>query len=417
MVAKWEIVPETTTDVTRPYKVIDCDTHLNEARDLWTSRAPAKYKDRVPHVKRVVSDKDGFGDPLPDGPRVSDMWFIEGDKEFGGLGGVTVGPQGEKLYGKVSYDNSDQMSPAAWDVKERVAFMDKTGIAGQITYPQVAGFSAIKMIQSVEDKELRTAITTIFNDAIAEFQHDSGNRIFPQALLPCWEDQETMMKEARRCIEDLKLTGFVMGDRPEMIGVPGYLNDYWQPFFEMCNAKRVPLNFHLSGSNALDAKLIPWQDFGPQRKLAILSIGFFIANAGFMMNFIYSGLFDKYPNLKVVSVESGMGWIPFVLEAMEYQLDETVPTEVKLSRRPMEMFRDHVYATFWFEKVGLQRLTDYVPVENILFETDFPHPTCLYPYNREHASKALEGLNEYAQRRILQDNAIELYHLPIKVEA
>ena len=64
------------------------------------------------------------------------------------------------------------------------------------------------------------------------------------------------------------------------------------------------------------------------------------------------------------------------------------------------MFKDHIYATFWFEKLAVQRMTDVVPVENIMFETDFPHPTCLYPQNREHASAALAGLSEYARQRV-----------------
>jgi predicted TIM-barrel fold metal-dependent hydrolase len=411
MTSTWSQQFEDVRDLTAGYRVVDCDTHLTEAPDFWTSRAPAKYKDRVPHLKRVISDTDQFGNPLP-APLVMDKWFIEGDQEFGSFGACVVGADGEKLFGKVSHDNMDQMHSAAWDVEERVRFMDRCGIAAQITYPQAAGFSSIKMIRSIEDKGLRTAVATTFNDAIADFQRASGNRVFPQALLPSWEDQDTMLHEARRCIEDLKLTGFVMGDRPELIDMPDYLSDYWQPFFEYCNDRRIPLNFHLGNSSAINANLVPWSSFGKQRSLAVLTITNFIANAAFVMNFIYSGLFDTYRNLKLVSVESGMGWIPFVLEAMEYQLDETIPSEVTLSRRPTEMFRDHIFGTFWFEKIGLERLTDIVPVENILFETDFPHPTCLYPKNREHVSAALAKLDEYSRRRILQDNAIELYHLP-----
>src|SRR5207244_7120746 len=165
----------------------------------------------------------------------------------------TVGAAGEKLYGRISYDNQDEMHPGAWDVKSRLQIMDQCGITGQITYPQVGGFSAMKLIRDVKDKELRSFVFTAFNDAIAEFQHDSGNRIFPQAMVPIWEDRDTMMKEVRRASEDLKLTGFVMGDRPEMLGVPGYLDPFWEPFFEYCNDRRIPLNFHLGGMSAVGA--------------------------------------------------------------------------------------------------------------------------------------------------------------------
>lgn len=234
-------------------------------------------------------------------------------------------------------------------------------------------------------------------------------------MLPIWEDQDTMMREARRCIEDLKLTGFVMGDRPELIGVPDYLADFWTPLFQYCNDKRIPLNFHLNGSSGFNAKPA-WQSFGRQRTLAVSAISLFVGNVFFILNFTYSGLLDKYRDLKLVSVESGIGWLPFIMEALEFHLDESIPDEVKLERRPSEIVRDHMVAMFWFEK-NVEPVTDVFPVESILFETDFPHPTCLYPKNREHVSAALRNMDEYSRRRILQDNAIELYHLPINVDA
>src|SRR3546814_3415018 len=74
-----------------------------------------------------------------------------------------------------------------------------------------------------------------------------------------------------------------------------------------------------------------------------------VCSSDLMGNFIVSGLFDKYPRMKMVSVESGIGWIPFMLEALEYQVDEMMPDK-KLARRPTEYFRDQMYASFWFEK-------------------------------------------------------------------
>lgn len=150
MAIAWEKQLEGVTDITRGYKVIDADTHLNEAVDLWTSRAPAKYKDRVPYVKRIVSTTDGFGDPLPE-PKTMDKWFIDGDKEFGGMSTV-IDRQGNKIPGRAgatTFSTIDEMHPAAWDVNERLKFMDKQGIYAQITYPQIAGFSALKMIQQI----------------------------------------------------------------------------------------------------------------------------------------------------------------------------------------------------------------------------------------------------------------------------
>ena len=101
-----------------------------------------------------------------------------------------------------------------------------------------------------------------------------------------------------------------------------------------------------------------------------------------MTNLILSGMFDRHPDLKMVSVESGVGWIPFILEALDYEMAENAPQELaQLKKPPSEYFRSNLYATFWFEnnRNKLPDLIEAVGEDNILFETDFPHPTCLYP--------------------------------------
>ena len=124
--------------------------------------------------------------------------------------------------------------------------------------------------------------------------------------------------------------------------------------------------------------------------------------------------FDKYPNLKVVSTESGVGWIPYMLEAMEYQFDEMMPNEAKsLEKRPSEYFRDNMYACFWFESKSLAHALELLGDRNTLFETDFPHPTCYYPNSRERVAEALANVPDESRRRILQDNAAELYKVAV----
>ena len=117
-------------------------------------------------------------------------------------------------------------------------------------------------------------------------------------------------------------------------------------------------------------------------KLAIGGTLLFIGNARVVTNLILSGMFDRHPDLKMVSVESGVGWIPFILEALDYEMAENAPDELaELKKMPSEYFRSNMYATFWFEnnRNKLPELIEAVGEDNILFETDFPHPTCLYP--------------------------------------
>ena len=119
MAVAWADQLEGIADITKGYKVVDCDTHLSEAPDLWTSRAPAKYKDRVPHLGRAVTDVDPFGNPRGHSIEI-DRWFIEGDRPFGGFGACVVAPDGGKVYGKVSYDQKSEMHPGAWRVQDQI---------------------------------------------------------------------------------------------------------------------------------------------------------------------------------------------------------------------------------------------------------------------------------------------------------
>jgi predicted TIM-barrel fold metal-dependent hydrolase len=157
-----------------------------------------------------------------------------------------------------------------------------------------------------------------------------------------------------------------------------------------------------------------WNLYGRQRTLAVHATQMYMSNVRIIVNLCMSDLFDRYPNLKIVSAESGIGWIPFALDALEHQLDETARTEAShLQRRPREYFRDHVLACFWFERYAPLHMIEDIGVNNVLFETDFPHPTCLWPDSQERSIEVLGHLDFKARKRVLQDNAAELYKIDV----
>ena len=131
-------------------------------------------------------------------------------------------------------------------------------------------------------------------------------------------------------------------------------------------------------------------------------------------NMIFSGLLERYPQLKIVSVESGIGWIPFLLEALDYEWEETgSQNEHPLQMKPSDYFRRQIYGCFWFEKVGPRDLVQQIGEDNLLFETDFPHPTCLYPNVQDHLMEVTAGWSDKTRRKILQDNAATLYGITL----
>ena len=137
----------------------------------------------------------------------------------------------------------------------------------------------------------------------------------------------------------------------------------------------------------------------------------FINNGKTMGNLILSGLLDRFSKLKFVSVESGIGWVPFLMEALDYQLEEIAETK-GFEKKPSEYFRSNFYACFWFEKKDVSDMLHKVGSDNCLFETDFPHPTSLYPGVQAHLKDVLGGYSYEVQKKVLQDNAVKLYNLP-----
>jgi predicted TIM-barrel fold metal-dependent hydrolase len=387
-------------DIFAGIRVIDTDTHLSEPHDLWTSRAPASYRDLVPHVRTVDGRK---------------QWMVNKDVVLGpATPASSVRKDSEKARG-ISFFRfqMEDVHEASYDMRARVRLMDELGIWAQILYPNLAGFGNQRFL-TVDDPELRNVCVEIYNDAMAEIQRDSGDRIFPMALVPWW-DIPACVKEVQRAGE-LGLRGVVACSDPDVAGLPDLAQPDWDPFWQACTDLQLPVNFHIAASDVgwSMLKRAPWPSMGPEARLALGSANLFLDNARVIGNLIYSGVPERFPDCKFVSVESGIGWIPFFLEALDHQLVESAPNELAhLELKPSEVFKRQMYACFWFETLAPQKLIEDVGVGNVLFETDFPHPTCLYPNNREHLTKVLSGWDAGIRRRVLQDNAAELYRIPL----
>ncbi|MGE0284140.1 MAG: amidohydrolase family protein, partial [Rhizobiaceae bacterium] len=326
----------------------------------------------------------------------------------GTLGGNVIRKDNNKLLGRLAFPTLEESHSGGHELAPRLKAMDDMGVWAQICY-QNSGITQAGMLMTLGDNELALTIIRLFNDFNADWQNESGQRIFPMAHLPFW-DKKALEEEARRCI-DKGLKGFVLPDTPEFVGAPSFLDDHWTPFLEMCEATGTPLNFHLNA--AIDPNRLTWDGFAFEQTLSVVATMFSIGNAATLGNWMVSGRLDRHPKLKIGLIESGAGWVPFAIEALEHQFDEMLPRFSKqLTRRPWQYFRDHFFCTFWFEKVAPKLLLETIGVDNIMFETDFPHPTSLYPGVQAHLVDVLGGYDHAVQKKVLQDNAVRLYNLP-----
>ena len=373
--------------------LIDIDSHFTEPADLCTARAPAALRDVAPRVVRK-----------PDG---SDAWIVGRDRDLSPPGFCVIRPDGSKAMGLFTLPRLEEMTPAASDPLARVRALDELGIARQILYPNVLGFAGGSMMR-IEDRELREFCVQAYNDAAADLQRASAGRLLPQAMLPFWEPREAA-RELERCHDRLGLSGFTMTDSPETWGLPSLVDPVWDPLFSTAQERRLPVNFHIGSGDPSGAV---WPGIGLPRNVGAISTILFVANARCIVNLIFSGLLDRYPTLNFVSVESGLGWLPFVLESAEYQVAEN---GIELALRPSEYFRRQIYASFWFEHRNVVDAIAQLGADNVMIETDFPHPTCLYPGARKKIEETLAPLPEADQRKLFYGNAARVYNLEVNV--
>jgi predicted TIM-barrel fold metal-dependent hydrolase len=382
-------------------EIIDTDSHLSEPHDLWTSRAPAHLRRRLPHVVQ----KDGRG-----------YWVVEEDVVLGTTSPASVvAKDGTKARGVEFFDwDLENVHAASYDMRARLEVLDRFGIRAQLLYPNVAGFGSQNFLK-VEDTELRKLCATLYNDAMAEIQAETGGRILPMALVPWWRIDDCAAEVARA--RSLGLRGIVMCSDPDSIGLPDLGDDRWTPFWEACQDLEMPVNFHIAASETSFNMFgrAAWPSMGMRRRLALGSANLFMENARVIGNLLFSGVLERFPRVKVVSVESGIGWIPFLLEALDYEWTETASQgEMALRMPPSEYFRRQVYGCFWFERTAPRRLVDAIGADNLLFETDFPHPTCLYPGVREQLAEVTAEWSQDTRRKILRDNAAQLYKIDLR---
>ena len=379
-------------------KIIDCDTHFTEPPDLFQRNAPARLKDKMP---RIV-EKDGVV-----------HWYV-GDKDFGSYGGNVISKERDKLLGRLTFQNYELIHPASYEVKPRLEEMDRMGVWGHVCF-QNGGVTQAGALMGLKDPELVDWIMRIYNDACIERMEESDGRIMGMAQLPYW-DNDKMLAEARRMI-DLGIKGFVMPDRPERAGdaflaEDGNVHPAWDEFFEMCSATGTPLNFHINAS--LDSASAIWDNFNFYQTQTMVTMLHVMATSATMGNFMLSGILDKHEDLKLGLIESGIGWVPFVLEMLDHQYNEMlIPEMTGLKKRPKEYFAKNFWVSYWFENYAPQHMLEEIGFDRVMFETDFPHPTSIYPGIQERMVESVGHLDFDKRKMVISSNAATLFNIDI----
>jgi predicted TIM-barrel fold metal-dependent hydrolase len=376
--------------------VIDNDTHISEPPDLFTSRLPRKWHDQAPCV--IHNEATGF-----------EVWAIGEQKQASiPVGHTAVAGWPEPFPAAPS--GFEEIPKAAHDPHARLEYMDSLRIWAMALYPNVSGFGSQAFL-GLKDPELMLACVRAYNDFLTDWCEPARERFIPISAMPFW-DVEAAVKEIERCAK-VGHKGVLFTGAPQDHGMPALASPHWNPLWECAQAHDLPISFHIGSGEFTSNDWTPerLELYGPGGINAQTSIGLFLENGRQIIDLLFSGVLPRYPNLKFVSVESGIGFIPFLLEAADYTFGygQVAQHRPEFKMKPSEYFARQVYGCYWFEEFAPRHMLANLPVDNILFETDYPHPVCLYGDVREKIDAGLCDAPGDHRRKLLFDNAAKLY--------
>jgi predicted TIM-barrel fold metal-dependent hydrolase len=380
-------------------RVIDADTHLTEPMDLWTARIPARFRADAPRVQHHES---------------SGTWrWVVGDRWCSLVGNYSMA--GWREFPPSCPPSLDDADPACYDARARLAHMDAAGIYAQVLYPNVIAFEG-HAFMALADEELKLACVRTYNDYQAEFASVAPERFICLATVPYW-DLDASIDELRRC-HAMGHRGLLWAATLEKHGLPDFVDPHWDPLYAVAQDLGMSVNFHVGvGNTAEEIEAAMNRDaYEPAANAARSSMSF-VSNIRTIGLLLTSGLCERFPELNFVSVESGFGYVPFLMDSLDWQWRGSGALDRYPERRlPSEVFRRQVYAMFWFEQEALELLPKYQ--DNVMFETDFPHPTSLHPGPASYSPSPAEVIRrdteivgEPVMRKVLYDNAARVYHV------
>ena len=378
--------------------VIDCDTHVTEPPDLFTSRLPAKWQDQAPRIRK--NEESGY-----------EIWTVGEGGPITPVGHSAVAGWPEPF--PAAPASFAECPRASHDPHARLEYMDSLRIWAMALYPNVGGFGS-QVFLSLKDPELMLACVRAYNDFLTDWCEPAPERFIPITALPFW-DVEASVAEIERCAKKGH-KGILFTGEPQAHGMPVLASPHWTPLWECAEALALPINFHIGAGNFTGEQF--WtpermQHYGTGGVNGMFTTGLFLDNAKQIVDLLFSGILPRHPSLRFVSVESGIGFIPFLLEAVDHTFEygQVSRQRPEFEMKPSEYFERQVYGCYFFEEYAPAHLLDRIPPDNVLFETDYPHPVCLYGNVREKIDAGLRDATPENRRKLLFDNAARLYRV------
>jgi predicted TIM-barrel fold metal-dependent hydrolase len=391
-------------------KIISVDDHVVEPPDLWTSRLPAKWQDKAPRVERdrgvfhIQGGSFSFEKGAPEGDWGD--WWIYDDLIY----------PFPKLSAAVGFENLDaepvtfdDIRPGCWKQKERLEDMDANHMEASICYPNVLPRFCGQAFLERADKELALLCVQAYNDWIIDewCAGDGYGRLIPLTLIPLW-DPELAAKEIRRCA-DKGSHAVAFTENPTPLGLPSVhdVNRHWDPFFRACEETDTIINMHIGSSSRMPST-------SPDAPFIVSSVLTFQNAMGSLVDYLFSGVFDRFPKMRIAYAEGQVGWMPYVLERADKLWEERADNAfgTNLKQPPSTYVPGRIYGCIFDDETGLAN-RHVIGMDQICFETDYPHADSTFPHSEDTAARICEkaGLSDEEIYKFLRGNAIKLYGL------
>ena len=198
---------------------------------------------------------------------------------------------------------------------------------------------------------------------------------------------------------------------PHTRGLENYSSPYWEPLWQTIVDLDLVLTVHGSGAAPQSMRIEKHKTQEERRNAAAVAAAGFSIQPQYFANFLFAGVFDRYPTLTLVAAETGIGWLPWLLESCDYAWEQGQLWNQGLPTRPTDLFRQHCYVDFWYERSAVDHYRHVIGVDRIMWETDFPHPTSLWPNTNEFVAKAFQNVPEEEQYQILVENPKKVFKL------
>ena len=389
-------------------KIISVDDHVVEPPHLWETWLPAKYKDRGPKSeRRGIGEMEHIGGGTyrqsfdDDGPK-ADCWVYEDLVYINKRHVAAVGFDREDM--TMSPITYDEMRPGCYDPKARMADNEMNHVSASLSFPSFPRFCG-QTFTEAKDRDLGLACIKAYNDwMVEEWCGDSNGALIPLIIIPLWDAklaaEEVRRNAARGC------HAVCFSEIPPHLGLPSIHSGSWDPLFEACEETTTTVCMHIGSSSKMPAT----SGDAPIAVAATLSFNNAMAS---LADWLFSGKLVQFPDLKIAYSEGQIGWIPYALErADDVWLEHRAWAGVKnIVEPPSTYFKRSVYGCFFRDKHGLKSL-DEIGVDNVTFETDYPHTDSTWPHTKKVAEEMFEGLDQETVYKIVRGNAIRMLSLP-----